>query len=169
MFVDHLTHPRRGRPVWHALKHQRCCATGQRAVQQVAVPGHPAHVGGTPVDVARMVVEDVFEGGCRIDQITAGGVQHAFRLAGRTGGIKNEQRIFRVHLFRLVLVARVLNQVAPPQIAPLVPVDFAAGTLKDDNAADRVDVRVFQRFVDVFLQWDTASCTHAFIGGDHQF
>ena len=56
-----------------------------------------------------------------------------------------------------MLVARVLNQVAPPQVAPLGPVDFAAGTLKDDDVTDRFDVRVFQRFVDVFLQWDTAS------------
>ena len=131
--------------------------------------GNPAHVGGTPVDVARMVVEDVFEGGGRIDQIAAGGVQHAFRLTGGAGGVKNEQRIFCVHLFRLMLVARVLNQVAPPQVAPLDPVDFAAGTLKDDDVTDRFDVRVFQRFVDVFLQWDTASGAHAFIGGDHQF
>ena len=68
-----------------------------------------------------------------------------------------------------MLVARLFNQVAPPQVAPLVPVDFAAGTLKDDDVADRVDVRVFQRFVDVFFQGDTASCAHAFIGGDHQF
>ena len=68
-----------------------------------------------------------------------------------------------------MLVARVLDQVAPPQVAPLVPVDFAAGTLKDDDVTDRFDVRVFQRFVDVFLQWDTAPGAHAFIGGDHQF
>ena len=82
MFVDHLAHTRRGRPVRDAFKHQRGGATGQRTVQQVAVPGDPAHVGGTPVDVARVVVEDVFEGSGRVDQITAGGVQHAFRFAG---------------------------------------------------------------------------------------
>ncbi len=120
------------------------------------MPGDPAHVGGAPVDVARMVVEDVFEGGGRIDQIAAGGVQHAFRLAGGAGGIEDEQRIFGVHLFRLMLVAGFLNQVVPPQVAALVPVDFAAGTLEDDDVADGVDVRVFQRLIDVFLQRNTA-------------
>lgn len=42
--------------------------------------GDPAHVGGAPINIARMVVENVFKGGGRIDQIAAGGVQHPFGL-----------------------------------------------------------------------------------------
>ena len=82
VLIDDLTHPRRRRPVRHPFKHQRGGAAGQRAVQQIAVAGHPAYVGSTPVDVARMVVEDIFEGGGGIDQVAAGGVQHPFGLTG---------------------------------------------------------------------------------------
>ncbi len=105
--------------------------------------GDPAHVGGAPVDVARMVVENVFKGRGRVNQIAAGGMEDAFWLAGGAGGIKDKQRIFRVHLFRLVLVAGVFNQVAPPQVAPLVPVDFAAGALKHNDVRDGFYARVF--------------------------
>ncbi|CZW15883.1 Uncharacterised protein [Enterobacter cloacae] len=116
-----------------------------------------------------MVVENVFKGGGRIDQIATGGMQYAFRFAGGAGGIEDKQRIFRVHLLRLMLVACFFNQVAPPQVTPFIPVDLATGTLKDDNVAYGFDVRVFQRFVDIFLQRNTAPGAHAFISGDHQF
>ncbi|SAI57482.1 Uncharacterised protein [Enterobacter bugandensis] len=67
-----------------------------------------------------------------------------------------------------MLVARFFNQVAPPQVTPLVPVDLAAGTLEDNDVIDGFDVRVFQRFIDVFLQRNTAPGAYALVGGDHQ-
>ena len=82
VLIHNLRHTRRGRPVGHAFEHQRGCAAGQRTVQQVAVPGYPTHVSGTPIDIALMVVKHVLKGGCGVDQISAGGVQHALRLAG---------------------------------------------------------------------------------------
>ena len=168
MLIDHLAHTRRRWPVRYAFKHQRRCAAGQRAVQQVAVTGDPAHVGGTPVDVARMVVENVFKGGGRVNQIAAGGMQHAFRLTSGSGGIKDKQRIFRVHLFRLMLVACVFNQIAPPQVSALVPVNVAARAFEDNDVMDGFHVRVFQRVIDVFLQRNAAPGTHALVSGDHQ-
>ncbi|MNE91427.1 hypothetical protein D3C80_1890370 [compost metagenome] len=68
-----------------------------------------------------------------------------------------------------MLVAGLFNQVAPPQVATLFPLDIAAGTLEDHDVADALHVRVFQRFINVFLQRNAASRAHAFIGGDHQF
>ncbi len=65
--------------------------------------GDPAYVGGAPVDVAFLVIEHVFMRHCRIQQVTAGGVQHTLRLAGRTGGVQNKQGIFRVHHHRLAV------------------------------------------------------------------
>ena len=130
--------------------------------------GDPADVGGTPVDVARMVVEHVFKSRGRIDQVAASGVQHAFWLTGGTGGIQDEQRIFGVHLFRLVFRAGFLNQIAPPQVAPFLPVDFAAGTLEHHHVFDTFDVRILQRVIDILLQRDRATGAQPFISGDHQ-
>lgn len=98
-----------------------------------------------------MIIKDIFEGCGRIDQIAAGGVQHALWLAGGAGGIKDKQRIFRVHRFRLMLVAGLLNQVAPPQVAALMPFNGIAGALQHNHAVDAVHIRVFQRVVDVLF------------------
>jgi hypothetical protein len=61
----------------HALEHDRGRAVGQRPVDDVAVAGDPADVGGAPPDVAGVVVEDVLEG--------RGGVDH---VAGRSCGAR---------------------------------------------------------------------------------
>ena len=84
----------------HAFEHQRGRAIGQRAIDDIAVAGDPAHVGGAPVDVAVVVIEGDLVGHRGIDQIAAGGVHDALGLAGRARGVEDEQRIFGVHLGR---------------------------------------------------------------------
>ncbi len=65
VLVDHLPEARDGRVVRHALEHQRDRAVGERAVDDVAVAGDPADVGGAPVDVAVVVVEHVLVASAR--------------------------------------------------------------------------------------------------------
>src|SRR5699024_8285166 len=102
------------------------------------------------------IIKDIFKGKLVVHQLTAGSMQHTFWLTGRTGGVENKQRIFGVHLFRLVLIARLLNQVVPPQVAPFLPVNFPASTLQYHHMLYAGDVRVFQRVINVFLQRNTA-------------
>src|SRR3546814_11086353 len=83
--------------VGHALEHQRGGAVGQRAVDDVAVAGHPAHVGGAPVDVVFLEVEHRLLGVGAAHQVAAGGVQQALRFAAGTGGVEDEQRGVRVN------------------------------------------------------------------------
>ncbi|CCJ76924.1 hypothetical protein BN135_1988 [Cronobacter muytjensii 530] len=90
MLIHHLRHAVGGWPVWHAFKHQRGRAAGERPVEQIAVSRNPAHIRSTPVNIALMVIEGVQKGCGRINQITAGGVQHPFRFAGRAGGIEDK-------------------------------------------------------------------------------
>ncbi|KPA20574.1 hypothetical protein shim_32300 [Shimia sp. SK013] len=66
----------------HAFKHQGGRAIGQRPVDDIAVTGDPAHIGGAPEDVAVFVVKGVFVRHRGIDQIAAGGMYHAFGLTG---------------------------------------------------------------------------------------
>ncbi len=98
VLVDHLPEARHGRIVRHAFEHQRGGAVRERAVDDVAVAGDPADVGGAPVDVAVVIVEDVLVRHRHVDVIAAGGVQHALRLAGRARGVEDEQRVLRVHV-----------------------------------------------------------------------
>ena len=69
--------------VRHAFEHQRRRAVRERAVDDVAVAGDPADVGGAPVDVAVVIVEDVLMRQRGVDEIAAGRVQHALGLSGR--------------------------------------------------------------------------------------
>ena len=80
-----------------ALEHHRGGAVGQRAVDDVAVAGDPADVGGAPVDVAVVVVEDVLVGHRGVDEVAAGRVHDALGLAGGAGGVEDEQRVLGVH------------------------------------------------------------------------
>src|SRR4029078_12993850 len=80
------------------FEHQRNGAVREWPVNDVAVAGDPADVGGAPLEVAAVIVEHVLVGYGGVEQIAAGGVQHALRLAGGAGGVKDEQRVLRLHL-----------------------------------------------------------------------
>ena len=68
--------------IGHAFEHQRRRAIGERAINDIAVPGYPADIGGAPEDFAGPIVEDMAKGHRHPDQIAAGGVQHALGFAG---------------------------------------------------------------------------------------
>jgi hypothetical protein len=59
-------------------------SVGEGAVDDVSVPGDPTDVGGAPVDVARVVVEDIFEGGGSVQQIASCCVENSLGLASGT-------------------------------------------------------------------------------------
>ncbi len=65
VLVAHFPEAGRSRIVRHALEHHRGGAVGQRSVDDVAVPGHPADVGRAPVDVAVLIVEHALMGDAR--------------------------------------------------------------------------------------------------------
>ena len=84
--------------VRHALVHHDRGAVGQRAVDDVAVAGHPADVGGAPEDVGLGVeVEHVLVGVGDLGQVAAGRVHDALRLAGRARRVEQEQQLLAVH------------------------------------------------------------------------
>ena len=96
---SHTSQKRPGvRVCWHAFEHDGGRAVRKRAIDDIAVAGDPAHIGGAPEDVTLFVVEHGFHGQRGVDQIAAGAVHDAFGLAGGAGGVKDEERIFGVHL-----------------------------------------------------------------------
>ena len=124
----------------HALKHQRSRAIGQRTIDNVAVAGDPTHVSCTPVDVAILVVEGELMGHRPIKQIAAGGVQHALGLAGRTGGVQDEQRIFRIHRLRWAIGGNLGRRVLVPDVPAFGHRNGIAGDFDDDDGLDAVDL-----------------------------
>ena len=66
----------------HTFKHHGGGAIRQRAVNDIAVPGHPAHIGGAPEHIAIMVIKADLMRHRRVNQIPTAGVHHTLRLAG---------------------------------------------------------------------------------------
>ena len=136
VLVDDVPEPRIVGIVRHALEHQRGGAVGQRPVEDVAVAGDPADVGGAPVDVAVVIVEHVLMRHRREHEIAAGGVQHALGLAGRARRVEDEQRILRVHVLARAFRRHHLGGFVVPEIARRIHVDGGAGALDHDDPVD---------------------------------
>ena len=81
--VDHVPEAVRSRRGGGALVHEGRRVVHQRAVDDVAVPGDPAHVRGAPVGVRVLQVEHPAGGERDVHRVAAGGVEHALRLPGR--------------------------------------------------------------------------------------
>ena len=82
MLVAYLPEPGGGGVIRHALEHQRGCAIRQRAINNVAVAGHPADIGRAPVDIAVVVVKDILVGQRGVDHVATRRVQHTLGFAG---------------------------------------------------------------------------------------
>ena len=162
VLVDHLPEARRRGIVGHAFEHQRGGAIGERAVDDVAVAGHPADIGRAPVDIAVMVVEDVLVRHRGEDEIAAGGVQHALRLAGRARRVEDEQRVLRLHLLRLAFGLDRGDLLVVPEVAAGRPADLAAGAAHDQHGLhlDAMAGGDLDRLVGILLERDR-SCRRA--------
>ena len=165
VFIDDLPEARTVRITRHAFEHQRGGAIGQRAINDIAVAGDPAHVGGAPEHFAFLVIEHVLEGHRRLQQVASGGVQHAFGFAGAAGGIEDEQRVFSVHRLGWAVVAGGVQGSLVLEVAAFVPIHARPGALHHQY---RADIRATgQGFVDVLLQRHGLATAYALVGGDH--
>ena len=164
VLVDDVPEPRIIRIIRHALEHQRGRAVGERPVENVAVAGDPADVGGAPVDVAVVIVEDVLMRHRREHEIAARGVQHALGLAGRARGVEDEQRILGVHVLGRAFRRHHRRGLVIPEVARRVHVDLAAGALDHDDPVDAVGLG--ERRVDIGLQRHLLAAAQAFVRGD---
>ena len=144
-------------------------AVNQRTVDFVGVRGHPCEVGGAPVNgglhllgvidggqlvgaqhavlvhVIRQQIVEQRVGVRSLHQVAAHGVHQALGLAGRAGGVDDEQRILGVVQFVGVGVRLVVHQVVVPDVATLGPGNLGvrngvggAGAVHHDDVLDVV-------------------------------
>ena len=157
--VDDLPEAREVREVGRAFVHEDGGAVLQRAVDDVGVAGDPADVGGAPVDVVVLQVEDVFAGEVGLHRVAAGGVEQALGLAGGAGGVEDVERISESSGSAGQSVACVGDQIVPPVVAAGDHVDGRAGALVDDDVLD--GGAGGQGFVDGVLELDLVAAAVA--------
>ena len=150
----------------HAFVDHHGGAIRQRAIGHVAVASDPADVGGTPEQVVFLQIEHPLRGLHRAEQIAAGAVLDAFRLAGGAGGVEQEQRVFGIDEHRIAGRWHVGRQFVPPQIAAGGHRDAVRRALGDDHLLDQRAAQG-QRFVDGLLQLDEIAAALVAVGGDH--
>ena len=102
-----------GRPLIHHLR----CAVTQRAVDDVAVPGHPANIGGAPVDIIGLDVEDgaMSKGGA--EQVAGAGVHDPLRLRRGAARIEKVEQLFGRHRIGWTLRRLARHKLVPPVVA----------------------------------------------------
>ena len=170
MLVDDLPEARGGRIVRDALEHQGRGAVGERAVDDVAVAGHPADIRRAPINVAVVIVEDVAVRRRDIDEVAAGRVQHALRLAGRARRIEDEERVLGAHLLGRALRRDFCDLVMVPEVAAGLHGDGAAGAPHDQHVAHRGAVALgsLDRLVGIGLERNGLAAAQALVGGDDE-
>src|SRR5690606_39210999 len=114
---DHLPQPVGRRVDGVALVDDLGGAEGHGPVDDVAVPGDPADVGGAPVDVVLLEVEDVLGRQRHVDLVPAGRVQDALGTAGGARRVEDVGRVLGVDGHGGALVRRLAHDV----VVPLVP------------------------------------------------
>ena len=144
-------------------------AVGQRAVDDVGVAGDPADVGGAPVDVVVLEVEDRPVGVRGADEVAAGGVQDALGLAGGAGGVHDVERVLGVEGLGGVGGRGALDGVVPPHVHRVVPGDVLAGTPDHEHLLHGVAQAggLLARLVDGRLERGRRTAAVAAVGGDH--
>ena len=95
--------------------------------------GNPADVGGTPVNLAILVIKHILVRHCCLQQVTTSIMLHALGFAGRSRSIENEHRVFSVHGLWLTFCIGISDRFVVPDIAALGPVNVFTTTF-DDNA-----------------------------------
>ncbi len=167
MLVDHLPEARGIGIGGHALEHQAGRPVRQRAVDDIGVPGDPADIGGAPVHVRLLQVEDIFMGHRGPDEIAAGRVQHALGLSGRAGSIEDEERVFRCHRLGRAVSRDIRADLVQPEIAAILHGDITAGALDHQHLLD-LDALMIERGIAIGFQRHLARAAQALIGGDHE-
>ncbi len=139
--LDDLPVPRPRRVLGRALVHDAGGVVRERAVDDVRVAGHPAAVGGAPVDVVGADVEHPLVGHHRAEQVAGRGVADALRLRGRAARVEQVEHVLGAHRLGLALGGGARHGVVPPDVAALGPRHLVLGPPHDQHVVDRRAVR----------------------------
>src|SRR3546814_19749313 len=85
---------------------------------------------------------------------------YALRLAGGTGGVEQEQRMFGLDPFGFAALGLLTDKLVPPDIARRIKADIVTGALEHQYFAQRL-AAVHQRFIDSLLEIDDVSAAMA--------
>ena len=115
--VDNAPETVRLGKIRRAFIHQAGSAIEQRSVDDIAVASNPADIGSAPIGIFFLQIENPL--GCDVDsnRVTRRCVHHSLRLAGRSRGIEDVERVLGIERLGGAFVGSFRHQFVPPMIA----------------------------------------------------
>src|SRR5262249_41539990 len=140
-----------------ACVHQHAGPGRAGSVDNIAVAGDPADIGGTPEDVVVTVVEDPLECLLDVKVIACGRVLDALGFTGGAARVEDGERRFAIERRGGAFGRRIFHQLVPAMIAPSLHGDLGATGSASAGIATEHDAlfdggTFSKRFVDGFFE-----------------
>lgn len=136
----------------------------QRGVDDIGVASDPTDITTAEVTVTVVNVKDVLAGQGSAEQVAGSGVQDTLGLAGRTGGVEEEERVLRIHDLGSNIAGPLVELVVPPDITSGLHGHIGTSTLEDENVGDVG--ALLERIVDNLLGSNELTTALALIGSN---
>src|SRR6267378_3633490 len=104
------------RPVWSALIHDAGCPIGQGTIDDVRVACYPADIGGTPINVLVLNIENPLVSGRYSNQVAGSRMDDPFRFSSSAGRVQYVQNILGIHRLRRTITVCFLHEITPPMV-----------------------------------------------------
>ena len=140
--------------VRYAFKQQTRCAIDQRSINDIAVSGDPADISSTPVCIFIPDIKNPFVRLHYVNKVPGCRMEYTLGLSCTAAGVKNEERVFRIHNLWSAVVGNILcaNLLIPPEIPSFTYMRFHTQSAHYNNVGD-VGARL-QRLISLFLALD---------------
>jgi len=136
----------------------------QRTVEGVGVAGNPTDITSSKKSIFRMDIKNVLAGSSGTKEETTGDVDNTLGGTGRTGSVKQEQRVLSRNRGRSNIRSVLRDLLVPPEITTGSPGNIVTSALVDKNLLDRRSV--LKTLIDNLLGVDSLTTTLTFISGD---
>src|SRR5690242_1741352 len=93
----------------------------------------PANIGGTPVGILFLYIENPLGRERSTQQVSAGRVNNAFRLPGRSRRVQNKKRMLGVQFFRWTYAGLPRDDLVPPMVASALHGDILTRAAKNNH------------------------------------
>ena len=136
VLLNQIPKPILGWEVRRTFKHQTLRARSERTVNDVTVPGDPAAVRRTPIDVVVLMIEDPLERFLGIEVVARGRVANAFWLASGATRVQDEECVLAIERSGRAVVRSFFDKLVPPMIATFFHGHVVANSLQHDAVFD---------------------------------
>ena len=147
-----------------ALEYGGGYAVAERAVHDVGVPCDPPDIGHAREFVVRVDVENVLDGERGAEEVSTCGVHDALGFSGRSGCVKDEQRVFGRHDGGRTIRWYFGGFFVPPEISSLDPRNGVSSPAEDEDVFDYRTL--FECGVDDGFGSDRLASASSLVGGD---